>query len=56
MLPAKNVLHTKALKTTFLMILMNLFAGQEWRCRHKESGLVGPGWGRREGVELRDKH
>ena len=26
------------------MILMNQFAGQQWRCRHIENRWIGEGW------------
>ena len=42
----------------FQGLLLEACAGPflERRRRHKENGLVGPGWGRRERVELRDQH
>ena len=31
------------------MVLMNLFTGQQWRCRHKEQIYGHGGWGGRRG-------
>ena len=37
------------------MVLMNLFAGQQWRCRHREH-TCGYRRGRRGCDELREQH
>ena len=36
-------------------VLMNLFAGQQRRCRHREQ-ICGPSWGRRVWNKLREWH
>ena len=37
------------------MVLMNIFAGQQWSCRHREQ-TCGQSEGRREWDELREYH
>ena len=37
------------------MVLMNLFAEQQWRHKHREQ-ICGPSGGRRGGEELREQH
>ena len=37
------------------MVLMNPFAGQQWRHRHREQ-TCGPSWGRRGWDEWREQH
>ena len=37
------------------MVLMNLFAEQHWKCRHKKQ-TCGPSRGRRRWPELREEH
>ena len=35
------------------IVLMNLFAGQQWKCRRREQ-TYGQGWGRERGTEWKE--